>query len=287
MKSVKVDMFEAIMHGRMPATLSRDDAREALRVVGAIVSTLRSGPISLMGQSSEQIDSYSKSNALKACRRLVSCGDPEVEQRARTLIDELESGSTTRLKSFSWTSLRLNPLFVLLPALTLLLIAFFVSPNYRTLLLVPLCLCLIAFLPEVILRIADVVGPKEVPNAAVRLLLRQCIDGKEPEEWAIVRFTPGISLNEVQQRLNNAAYTEEDRIAGFMRKFDAVAPQRETVAVFYSSTKGIAVGKVGPIKTLVTMFGRWKLEPWRCLVGALRTKGMEVQSLDGSQTYFT
>jgi hypothetical protein len=113
-----------------------------------------------------------------------------------------------------------------------------------------------------------------VPDSAVRELLERCAGEGRYEEWAMVKFRPKVSLKEVRRRIGSPSYSEENRLEGFMTKFHFAAPSRPDVGIFYSPNKGFLLGRSAVINALEQRYGRWMLDTWYTLTGALRKHDM-------------
>lgn len=124
-----------------------------------------------------------------------------------------------------------------------------------------------------------------VPNSAVKELLARCENAGPDQEWVLVEFRPNLSLEEARLRAGSASYSKEDRLRGFMTKFQFAAPSRPDIAVFHSSEKGYLLGRVAYINTLERKYGRWMLNTWYSLMGAMTRTGMTECSLDGGQFF--
>ncbi len=180
--------------------------------------------------------------------------------------------------------MRFNPTWFVLVGVAVSMAGFVYAPEHRSMFLIVICMGGVFLSLNVAMWFRNLKNPPPLPNQAVRLLLKRCMDGEDPDEWAIVEFTPGVSLREARREVGNDSYTQENRVQSFMTKFNMLAGTRPSSAIFYSANRGVAVAKVGPVKEIVKIHGAWKLDTWYCLVGALRQKQMDVESLDGSQT---
>jgi len=122
--------------------------------------------------------------------------------------------------------------------------------------------------------------PSPVPDRAVR----QILDGSRTagQEWVLARFQPRVSVAEASLNVGRAI-SEEERLQGFMFKLNAVSQAAPHVAIFYSSDKGFVSGRRRAIGLMLQQHGRWTLNTWWPLVGALRRAGYDVHSLDGPQ----
>lgn len=128
--------------------------------------------------------------------------------------------------------------------------------------------------------------PAPVPDSAVRELLQRCTGDDRYERWVLVRFRPGLTLEEARIRAGSASYADEDRLEGFMAKFHAIEPSRPDIAIFYSPNRGLLLGRVPTLRALEHRYGRWLLDTWHTLVGALRRGGLTVLDLDSPQLFF-
>lgn len=122
-----------------------------------------------------------------------------------------------------------------------------------------------------------------IPDKAVRELLDRCTKEDHNEEWVLVKFRPGVSLEEARYKAGSEGYSEKERLMGFMTKLNVVSRAAPNVAIFYSADKGFLCGRRAVIAAMLDKYGRWILDTWFTLVGALRKKGYEVHSLDGPQ----
>jgi hypothetical protein len=120
-----------------------------------------------------------------------------------------------------------------------------------------------------------------VPNSAVRALVSSCHESTD--DWVIVRFAPRRSLAEARRKAGTDAYTDEDRVDGFMGKLSIVAPLSPEVAVYYSANKGIVAADPGALRRVEGRYGRFMINTWHTLLGALRSCDMTAVSLDGPQ----
>ncbi|MBP8131441.1 MAG: hypothetical protein KA184_17820 [Candidatus Hydrogenedentes bacterium] len=123
-----------------------------------------------------------------------------------------------------------------------------------------------------------------VPDSAVLELLDRSKNAPHSAEWVLTRFRPAVPLEAARAKVGSAEYTDEDRVRGFMMKAELIAPSRPDVAVFYSPNKGILLGNPEMIRNLEKQYGRWLLDTWYCLTGAMSRVGMASLDLDGPQT---
>jgi len=125
-----------------------------------------------------------------------------------------------------------------------------------------------------------------VPNSAARELVERCTGEQTEQEWTLVKFRPAVTLEEARRKVGSASYSEEDRLHGFMTKFQFAAPSRPDVAVFHSAEKGYLLGRTEVIRALEKRYGRWMLDTWYSLRGALLKNNMQDCSLDGGQLFY-
>ncbi|GEM_PF-3033500 len=180
--------------------------------------------------------------------------------------------------------LNFNPKWLMLLGVAGASVGLLVTPEHKTFFLIVLAFGGLFLFLNISMWIRNLMNPPPVPDSAVRLLLKRCAEETDPDEWAIVEFTPQVSLEEARRIVGNDAYTQEHRYKSFMFKFDMAAPSRPGIAIYYSSQKGIAVARVGTVKSLVQKHGTWKLDTWYCLLGAIKKQNMNAFSLDGSHT---
>lgn len=179
--------------------------------------------------------------------------------------------------------IRFNPTWLMVTGFVASAVGIAVAPGHRSFFILIMAIIGVFLFLNVVMWLKNLLDPPPVPDSAVRLLLKRCKEGQDPDEWAIAEFTPRVSLKEARSRVGSDTYSQEDRVKSFMMKFNMLAASRPATAIFYSTNKGVAVAKVGPVNALLKKHGEWKLNTWNCLVGALRMKGMTVASLDGPQ----
>lgn len=131
----------------------------------------------------------------------------------------------------------------------------------------------------------NLINPPPVPNTAVRQLLDRCARQGEIEEWILIEFHAKVSLEEARKNVGSPTYSNRERLQAFMFKFQACVPSRPDVAIFFSSEKGYLMGRVRYIEALEQKFGRWSLDTWYSMIGAMLTMGMQVCCLDGGQLF--
>ncbi len=123
----------------------------------------------------------------------------------------------------------------------------------------------------------------DVPDAAVRELLDRTAAPPAGDVWILVRFRAKVSLEDARRQVGSASYSDADRLRGFMGKFEMIAPSRPDVAIYYGPKKGVLVGHRPTIHLMEERYGRWMLDNWGSLVGALRRHSLSVCDLDAPQ----
>lgn len=180
---------------------------------------------------------------------------------------------------------RRNPLWLVLILSPFAAWLWFAYPAERTW----LGICLIGLSIMVVIQVGfwllNVINPPPVPSTAVRQLLDCCARQGEDEEWILVEFRPRVSLEEARQRAGSPTYSKQDRLHGFMTKFQWSAPSRPDVALFFSPEKGYLMGRVRYINALEQNYGRWTLDTWYSMTGAMVRMGMQPCCLDGGQMF--
>lgn len=137
----------------------------------------------------------------------------------------------------------------------------------------------VSLLGAVAMRLLKRYSPAPVPDSAVRQLLESLASDAE---WISIRFAPGVSLHVAAVRVGHAI-TESERLMSFNTKLAFTAQAMPHVAIFYSGDKGFVAARRLVIEEMVRRYGRWTLDTWFALVGALRKNGYGVHSLDGAQ----
>lgn len=180
--------------------------------------------------------------------------------------------------------IRFNSIWIVLVGVIVSVTGLVFAPQHRSLFMIVLVMGGVILSLNMLMWFRNLMNPPPVPNQAVRLLLKRCMDGQDLNEWFIAEFAPAVSLEEARFNVGNDNYSQEDRVNSFMMKFKMLASSRPETAIFYSINRGVVVAKVGSVRSLIKKYGMWKLDTWYCLVGALSQKNLEADSLDGSQT---
>lgn len=181
---------------------------------------------------------------------------------------------------------RINPIWLGIVAAISALGLIVIDPANRALYVVGVGIVVFTFLFfKALFWLGNRVNPPPVPNSAVQEVFERCASSAQDEDWILVKFQPGVSLEQARLKVGSPNYSEDDRLVGFMTKAQVVAPSRPNVAIFYSEEKGYLLARRTYIQTLEKKYGRWMLDTWHSLVGAMSRVGMQVSSLDGPQ-YF-
>jgi hypothetical protein len=181
--------------------------------------------------------------------------------------------------------IRRDPIQLLLLFLALTLIGLVLLPVQREFFIICLDGVVVCFVVWLSLWMCKHLFPTPVPYRAVLELLDRCCDPWQTEEWVLVKFKPRVSLEEARRNVGSLDYSNEARLFGFMVKFEASAPSRPDVAVFYAPNKGFLLARRQAISKLERKYGRWILDTWYSLCGVIRRNGMTVCDLDHPQVF--
>jgi hypothetical protein len=156
--------------------------------------------------------------------------------------------------------IRRDPIWLLLLFLALTVIGIVLLPVQREFFMTCIVGVVACFVVWLSLWLFKHLFPTLVPHRAVLELLDRCCAQWQTDEWVLVKFKPRVSLEEARMNVCSPHYSNEDRLAGFMVKFKAIAPSRPDVAVFYAPNKGFLLGKRQVISKLEQKYGRWILD---------------------------
>ncbi len=182
--------------------------------------------------------------------------------------------------------IRRDPIWLWLLFLALTVIGLVVLPVQREFFMICLIGVVVGFVVWLSLWLFKHLFLTSVPYRAVLELVDRCCDPWHTDEWVLVKFKPRVSLEEARRNVGSLDYSNEDRLVGFMVKFKASAPSRPDVAVFYAPNKGFLLGRRQVISKLERKYGRWILDTWFSLCGAIRRNGMTVCDLDHPQAFW-
>jgi hypothetical protein len=137
---------------------------------------------------------------------------------------------------------------------------------------------------QLIFYVMKKLNPAPVPDSAIREMMKACDTHNSDDDWILIQFHPKISLAQARAKVGSATYSEEDRLQGFMTKFQMVAAMEPRIAIFYAPNKGILIANPVALKAMKRKYGPWMLDTWYSMDGALAREGFSTRDLDSPQS---
>jgi CHAT domain-containing protein len=181
--------------------------------------------------------------------------------------------------------IRRDPIWLVLPAVCLLIWGLLFDPSNRKFYLFWLAMLAVFLISRLVFWLIKRVVRAPVPDSAIQEMLYLCRKDNEEGEWSLVEFRPKVSLEEARDRVGMETYSKEDRLNAFMKKFSMIVPYRPDVAIFYSPEKGFLLVRTAMIQALEAKYGKWTLDTWYTFNGAMKRMGIGECNLDGGQNF--
>lgn len=180
--------------------------------------------------------------------------------------------------------MRKDPIWLVYIAGLVVALLYFIDPANRSVYLFLLAGVAFFFILRLVFRLLKKTAGSPVPDSAVKEMFNLYLRNTQDEEWILARFSPKVSLAEARLKVGSQAYSDKDRLQGFMTKFSLIAPSRKDVAILYSPEKGVLLAHYEIIQAIENKYGRWMLDTWYPLVRGMKRLGMDAVNLDGPQT---
>jgi hypothetical protein len=178
-----------------------------------------------------------------------------------------------------------NPVWL---SVLIMLIAwyFFVNdPTRRAFYVFSLVIGGFTLLLQLVFQFLKRLNPAPVPDSAIRDMMKACHEDEQNGDWIIIAFPPKISLAEARSRAGSDDYSTDDRLRSFILKVQMIAPSLPRTAIFYSPNKGFLVANRELIQYIEKRYGRWMLDTWYSLNGALNKEALSTEDLDASRVF--
>lgn len=181
--------------------------------------------------------------------------------------------------------IRRDPIWLVLPAVYLLIWGLLFDPSNRKFYLFWLPVLAVFLISRLVFWLIKRAVGTPVPDSAIQEMLYLCRKDNEEGEWSLVEFPPKLSLEKARDRVGSETYSKEDRLNNFMMKFSMIVQYRPDVAIFYSPEKGFLLVRTAMIRALEAKYGKWTLDTWYSLKGAMKRMGIGECNLDGGQSF--
>jgi hypothetical protein len=180
--------------------------------------------------------------------------------------------------------LKKNPIWVLIAGVVAALGLMLIDPRRASIYMILLGLSAAGLFLQLVFRVVKKLNPAPVPDSAIREMMEACDTNSSDDDWILIRFRPNVSLEQARAKVGSATYSDEDRLQGFMGKFQMVAAMEPRIAIFYAPNKGILMANPAALKAMKRKYGLWMLDTWYSLDGALAREGFATRDLDSPQT---
>ncbi len=177
-----------------------------------------------------------------------------------------------------------NPIWVSILGIVVALSLLLIDSPRASMYLILLGLSAAGLFLQLVFQLMKQVNPAPVPDSAIREMMEACDTNGSDEDWILIRFHPKISLEQARATVGSATYSEEDRLQGFMAKFQMIAAMEPRIAIFYAPNKGILMANPIALKAMKRKYGLWTLDTWYSLNGALAREGFSIRDLDSPQS---
>lgn len=178
---------------------------------------------------------------------------------------------------------RRDPFWLLIIAIPALFLASLIDEMGRSFYLLLLAPAMFVVVFRLGFDLLKRLNPSPVPDSVVREMLDLCTRNDRGDDWILVKIPPKVSLEEAQRKVGSSMYSEEDRLQSLLAKFHMVAPGWPNVAIFYAPNKGFLLANRLVVGALERKYGRWMLDTWYSLNGALGREGLSTRDLDTPQ----